>query len=101
MVDRSNKVLPVVKVITTGVSVLTAVGTLGLACTVNIVTQRVKNEVDVTVREKIGDFKNDMDRKFDDMKQDISTLSKDIRHLTLVSSERLAVVESKLGVPRR
>ena len=39
------------------------------------------------------------DKKFEGMDKKFEDLAKDLRHFALVSSGRLAVLESKLGIP--
>jgi hypothetical protein len=89
MVNRSKEALPVLKIFGYAGAGLVAMGSLGINFTISSVQTVVKEDMD----KKFVDMKTDMDKKFEG-------LAKDFRYFALVSSERLAVVESKLGVPR-
>ena len=96
MVNRSREALPVLKVFGYAGACLVALGGVGINYTISSVQTVVREDMD----KKFEGMDKKFDKKFEGMAQKFEDMAKDLRHFALVSSERLAVLESKLGIPR-
>ena len=111
IVRRSKEALPVVKVF----SAAAAMGGLAVNYIVGHVDRRMaenskelKDEFQELkdefqeLKENGKDVKKEfekVDKQFQEVKKEIAANSKEIRYIALVMTERLAIVEAKLGVP--
>ena len=104
IVRRSKEALPVVKVF----SAAAAMGGLAVNYIVGHVDRRMaENSKELKdefqeLKENGKDVKKEfekVDKQFQEVKKEIAANSKEIRYIALVMTERLAIVEAKLGVP--